>query len=930
MVKRRRHKWLDSARVHELTFGCGRQPLTLTRALRHRFRAASLTHARTPTPTRSTAPPHVRVCRSRYDPATRYLQFECDVAFETVGFQLLFDVVARPLPRLPALRLPLALRSLSLRGRVLLGMSLTPPGGAAPGMTRIEGSFAEPPRFDVRLEALGLPLGDFPFVEGWARRSLSHLLQERFVEPRRASASATRMFARQTLAKRAGPGGTLVVVIVAASGLCASNAGGSGAEDGHANGHSGSGDALASLAEEIVLAGTGSGGGSGGGGGGAPSCFVELRYGGVVRRTHVAPQKRNPSWGTTLTFPVPAWAASAGAGVAPKGGGDADDDARAGSLCAAVVHWAAPGEPACVGEAAPVPIAPGPMRCDVGGALTTHRLRLRGGAVLHLRVGVLPPGAEEYALALAAEANAEKDAAVAASASAASVPSFSAAAGAAGGGDARDSDGGGGVRATAPGLQPQAQGHHHHSRSDPLRPSEWAGDDDAAAAAAGADADGGDAWAGFQRGVLAGPVSRAGSAGSLDRSAAGVSDGYYHTSHRPPPHPAAGAHGARGAALTHARSEASSAARDILTSIAFPAANGGGVGTKLPQITQAVSRLASAAVVGFQAATNDAAVAAEEDASFAASAGGPPSSSASYRSPPGHTRAVSGMDRILAAGARAMDAAVAAAGAPSCNGAGGGNGNGGGALRGGSMRGSPGHSRNVSWDDGTGMGGGFGGGAAAGRGHVRSGSADSALDAALGFGAHGFHPPPSHTALNGHGNGHGNGAAHHPPPPPAPSPQPRRAALNTAARLSDDLGGPVDPHTAGGGGGGGGGGGAYGGGSGNADLQRRLLDSQRRVRELESLLAEDAKLRAAEDVRALVEGARFLLHTPRGVKSRHVWYNAQRGRLCWAANAERRTDAAANVKHWLPLSLVDAVEAGTAHFGAFLRCDCCWSAAVLC
>jgi len=100
--------------------------------------------------------------------------------------------------------------------------------------------------------------------------------------------------------------------------------------------------------------------------------------------------------------------------------------------------------------------------------------------------------------------------------------------------------------------------------------------------------------------------------------------------------------------------------------------------------------------------------------------------------------------------------------------------------------------------------------------------------------------------------------------------------------------------------------------------------AQARVRELEAALADLRALREAEDVRALVEGARFVMHGGGGgggvfgggaaPKPRFVWYNAARRRLAWASSAEKRSDAAAAVGSFVPLALVEAVEPGASRF----------------
>jgi hypothetical protein len=302
-----------------------------------------------------------------------------------------------------------------------------------------------------------------------------------------------------------------------------------------------------------------------------------------------------------------------------------------------------------------------------------------------------------------------------------------------------------------------------------------------------------------------------------------------------------GSSASRAAALTHAKAAAGDAARDLLSTLTAPGNGGqGGVGAKLPQLTQAVSRLASAAVVAAQAA------AAEPGDLQQYDAGGPADRhpAGGDRMPPGALllrsgsptgRAPTNMDRLLAVGARAVDAAVAAANAG----------------RNDSHGPSPGHSRGESWDDAASWRGG---------GHHRSGSADSAADAALMY---------SH-----HSGGRGSLLAPSDAPP-----------------------GPISAGDV-------------------ADLQRRLLEAQRRVRELEAALSLEAQLREAEDVRALVEGARFVLHTPQGAKTKFVWFNAQKQRICWAASAERRSDAAERAKHFVPLAAVEGVEAGAALFDA--------------
>ena len=121
-------------------------------------------------------------------------------------------------------------------------------------------------QLDINLTTVGLALTAVPGIEGMLRGQLVKLLAEKLVEPERTDVDAARLFAKKALPKQSGPGGMLVVLVRGAAGL-----------------HSGS----HSL-------------------GGRVSAFAELRYGGAVRRTHVAFETGAPVWDALLAFPVPA------------------------------------------------------------------------------------------------------------------------------------------------------------------------------------------------------------------------------------------------------------------------------------------------------------------------------------------------------------------------------------------------------------------------------------------------------------------------------------------------------------------------------------------------------------------------------------------------------------------------------------------------
>ena len=63
---------------------------------------------------------------------------------------------------LPVLTVHVAVTHFSLKGRCMLAVHLTP--DAAPGVSSVDFSFAQPPQLDMDFEPFGLPVGDLPFV----------------------------------------------------------------------------------------------------------------------------------------------------------------------------------------------------------------------------------------------------------------------------------------------------------------------------------------------------------------------------------------------------------------------------------------------------------------------------------------------------------------------------------------------------------------------------------------------------------------------------------------------------------------------------------------------------------------------------------------------------------------------------------------------
>jgi hypothetical protein len=107
------------------------------------------------------------------------------------------------------------------------------------------------------------------------------------------------------------------------------------------------------------------------------------------------------------------------------------------------------------------------------------------------------------------------------------------------------------------------------------------------------------------------------------------------------------------------------------------------------------------------------------------------------------------------------------------------------------------------------------------------------------------------------------------------------------------------------------------------DLQRRVHEERearaqavQRIRELEAAASAAEQLRHAEDLRALVEGARFVMHTAKGTKTRFLWMHASRKCLCWAASQDKKFDPAVEKSHFVPLAAVDRCELGSALFDA--------------
>lgn len=726
-MQRRKVKFLESATVHELTLG--------------------------------SAAPVVYLRGSRYDPEEHYLQLECDLAFDTTGFQALIDTVVRPVPLLPALRCPVALHDLSLHGRLLLGFALC---AEAPGVARMEASFVEAPVLDVRVSALGLPLTDVPGVEAWATRSLARVLATNFVEPKRARVNTCRQFAKQTLGKQAGSGGTLLVAVMGASTLQAPHA--------------------------LV----------------APSAYVECRYAGGVRRTHVAPCMAAPLWGCLITFPVPA---------------SAVDDSHPLQLC--VTDWAEVGEPAVVGEASVV--VHWKAACvAVGDPLHTYVLPLRRGetdATLTIQMGVLRPGDEHYALALAAEVATARDTAIAQRDG--SPPSLvprhplvavlgnTAAPAPPGEGEMEAMEvvhGGGGHVGDGP--SPEGDDASHY--------------------------DGESVYGGPGGSVYSGRHDVRTSAGSLG-------DGSRHSGP-----------GRRPGTARVVSQQARQAVTDILTTLA----QGGTAATAIAQAARAATAMVATAQNTGASAHSGLNGGDDMDAGGSAASGG---MELSVVGPPQQQQGP--LDRLIGAGVRALDAAAtaAASNASAEEQVGG--------PQPGRGQQQHHHSRSTSWDD-------------------------------IGL------PPPGR---------------HRAPPPLLHDAPGHRRSVSAGSSGDGRLDFSLEELSA-------------GEGPVHAtqqliqDLQRRVAEERearaqavQRIRELEAAAAAAEQLRHAEDMRALVEGARFVMHTLKGTKTRFLWLHASRKCLCWAPAQDKKFDPAVEKAHFVPLAVIDRCELGSALFDAMVQ-----------
>jgi len=695
----------------------------------------------------------------------QYLQLECDMDFDTSGFQALIETVVRPVPLLPSLRCPIALSDLSLHGRLLIGFALC---DEAPGVARIETSFVEPPSLEVHVSALGLPLTDVPGVEAWATRALGRVLATHFVEPKRARLNACRMFAKRTLGKQAGPGGTLCVAIIGAS---------------HMEARSTS-----------VL----------------PSAYVECRYAGTVRRTHVAPGTTEPHWGALLTFPVP--------------GGD---DSETHVLHARIIDWAEPGEPAVLGDLH-IPFCGRETVIAVGEPLHTHTLRVHsssstpqshGSSTVTLQIGILQPGNEHHALSLAAEIATGRDKLRAHDTSIpqhplTALPRPEAAAAPAPPGETtvdpvaeRLSEG------TKRAAVHDGSVHHAGSHSD----EEDVGEEE------------GSMYAGTER-----PASPTHSMrGGVQHLHTRVDS--YSSSHAPgsrrhqmPPRP--------GVARAGVTRQAKQAVTEILTTLA----HGGSAATAIAQAARAATAIVAAANSHNASAASAAAAntnAVESTRSDTEASAFVPAGSASHGNAP-----TGSLDSFLGT----------------------------------TMVGH--HSRSTSWDD-IGL-------PPPGRhrthalhahethGHRRSVSAGSSADGRLDFTEELTAPFPSDGAQHGH---HHGGQGH------------------TTQQLIQDL-----QHRI-------------------ADEREARLQAQNRLRELEAAAHAAEQLRYAEDMRALVEGARFVMHTAKGVKQRFLWLHATRKCLCWCATPDKKFDPTVEKSHFVPVALLDRCELGTALFDAMLQ-----------
>jgi hypothetical protein len=212
---------------------------------------------------------------------------------------------------------------------------------------------------DVRVSALGLPLTDVPGVETFAQRALAKLLNTHFVEPGRSSVNVCRLFAKQTLAKERGAGGTLCVALLSASLPEPSD-----------------GSLPPSTFVELRLLGGPAPGWS------SADDFSSPRAAVAVARSHVAPASSEPCWCQLLTLPAPR-----------------DRYLR---LRLRLVHWAALGEPETLGE------GEAPFQSTPGGQLMPLEIRLSPAGTLKLSLAVLPPGEEVQALAWAMETAAQR------------------------------------------------------------------------------------------------------------------------------------------------------------------------------------------------------------------------------------------------------------------------------------------------------------------------------------------------------------------------------------------------------------------------------------------------------------------------------------------------------------------------------------------
>jgi len=163
-------------------------------------------------------PPTIKLYTTRYNPTLDYFQFEFDLDWATNSAHGRLMMSFKLAKGIPTLRVPVHLTDFGIRGKLLIGMHLTQ---RIPAISGADVSFRAPPKLDVSVRPVGLPVSDVPGLHEWVMAKLEKVICKKFLEPKRLYVDMEGKFFKKmkNTLDFLGPGGTLVVRLNSVKGM---------------------------------------------------------------------------------------------------------------------------------------------------------------------------------------------------------------------------------------------------------------------------------------------------------------------------------------------------------------------------------------------------------------------------------------------------------------------------------------------------------------------------------------------------------------------------------------------------------------------------------------------------------------------------------------------------------------------------------------